>query len=113
MKINVDKDKYTICEHCGEETLINEIEECIICEGKTCPNCCSQYGSDIHEDCNLNEECDGDCDCCEDTICYNDNCEKWDAEDHFGQIKSEWDEELEFRLSLDPNDPADAWYFED
>lgn len=50
---------------------------------------------------------------CETTYCYNDNCEFWDIEDHFNQTKSEWDENKEFIANLDPNDPADEWFFED
>jgi len=111
--MDVDNNKYIACEHCGEDVLINEVRECIACDGKMCPNCWNSYNCDVHEDCNLNEECDGTCDSCEDTICYNNDCEAWDVEDHFGQTKSEWDEEMEFRASLDPNDPADAWFFED
>jgi hypothetical protein len=60
--------------------------------------------------CNDEEEFD---DNCEQKYCYNNHCCKWDVKDHFGQTKSEWDEEREFRASLDQNDPADEWYFED
>ena len=101
------------CPHCDEEVFYSEIRTCNLCDELMCSYCSNSYCIDIHEDCDLNEECDGTCECCEDTICYNDNCEKWDSEDHFGQTKSEWDTEIEFRNSLDPSDPADAWFFED
>jgi hypothetical protein len=101
------------CPHCDEEVFYSEIRTCDSCDELMCSNCSSLYCCDVHDDCDLNEECDGTCECCEDTICYNDNCEEWDSEDHFEKTKSEWDTEIEFRAGLDPNDPADAWFFED
>jgi hypothetical protein len=50
---------------------------------------------------------------CENCYCYNNDCPIWDTEEHFGMSKSDWDENKEFVNNLDPNDPADAWFFED
>ena len=49
---------------------------------------------------------------CEDNYCYNNDCEYWD-ENSNGMSKSSYDENRAFISGLDPNDPADEWFFED
>jgi hypothetical protein len=113
-KGDIMREQKVICEYCGSETYQDDIEECIECGKDTCHSCrdldvAAVYGIYAHDF----HECDGNSDCCESRICYNDNCKHWNKKDHWGKSKSEWDEELAFRASLDPNDPADAWFFED
>lgn len=50
---------------------------------------------------------------CESCYCYNDECEHWNPEEHGGCCKSDYDDARAFISDLDPNDPADEWFFED
>lgn len=104
------------CEYCGKEVWMSEIFECIECGEEACYNCKNldvsiNYDIDIHTD--HRYECDGDVEYCEDQLCYNNNCERWNPADHDGFTKSSYDEGREFIMNLDPDDPADAWFFED
>jgi len=106
--------KKTICSYCGSEALEDEIEICEECGEELCMDCKDldlsiKFGICVHSF----HECDGSCKCCEDRLCFNDSCDMWDIEEHGGQLKSEWDENREFIMNLNPNDPADAWFFED
>ena len=103
------------CKHCNEEIWSEDIRECSMCEEEACLNCvdldwaikCDVYIHTSHK-----YECDGNKECC-DTLCYNDECSIWNPDDYFGLTKSEYDEGQEFIMNLDPDDPADAWFFED
>lgn len=113
--INYPENGLHDCKHCGNEIWMEDIRECDICGEEGCLDCIDldfaiQCDSYIHTD--HRYECDGDGEC-ECQLCYNDECEMWNPEDHDGQTKSSYDENREFIMNLDPNDPADAWFFED
>lgn len=50
---------------------------------------------------------------CESQYCYDNNCLFWNPDDNDDMLKSDYDENREFIDNLNPNDPADAWFFED
>jgi len=108
------------CEHCEKESIYSDIKICEECGEQMCPECREYreyYPENAHEECNdaldmCNGEEDFD-DTCEEKYCYNDECPMWKSKNHDGQTKSSYDENREFIASLDPNDPADAWFFED
>lgn len=108
--------RFIDCEECGKSIWIDDGDICSLCENFVCDDCHSvdYYNMDykICDSCKY-EECDGCEQDCENRLCYNDDCDNWNPRDYDGQTKSEYDENREFIMNLDPDDPADAWYFED
>lgn len=107
------------CPHCGHIIWVEDLyRECCKCDDYGCFECMdiNDFDVDIHSDCLYEtQSCNGEddyCGDCESLYCYNDECPMWDEKEN-GQSKSSYDEGRAFIENLDPNDPADAWFFED
>ena len=102
------------CSYCGSDVWSDEIMICEQCGKEMCPDC-QNLNASIMGDLKVHSfhECNRNYDDCESRICYDDGCKRWNTEDHNDQTKSSYDENREFIMNLDPNDPADEWFFED